>query len=190
MKQNQDLFCGELVRLAADESQLLAEKYAAWGNDSEYQRLLDSFPANLYSVKKRKEWVEKNFGEPNDNSFFFTIHALDDDRLLGEVELDGICWNQGDSLVGIGLGEREAWGKGYGTDAMRLILRFAFCELNLRRVTLNVFEYNPRAIRSYEKVGFKVEGRVKRWLHREGRRWDLIYMGILREEWEARYANT
>jgi RimJ/RimL family protein N-acetyltransferase len=91
----------------------------------------------------------------------------------------------GDAFVGIGIGDRELWGKGYGTEAMKLMLRFAFQELNLRRVSLNTFEYNPRAVHSYEKAGFVHEGCERDWLHREGRRWDLIYMGILREEWLA-----
>jgi RimJ/RimL family protein N-acetyltransferase len=66
---------------------------------------------------------------------------------------------------------------------MRVILRYAFTEMNLQRITLGVFEYNPRAIRSYEKAGFKVEGILRQYLHREGRYWDEIMMGILREEW-------
>ena len=85
----------------------------------------------------------------------FAIRTLDDDRIIGEIGLDGIRWTHGDCFVGIGLGEREFWGKGYGTDAMKIILRYAFTELNLRRVTLDVFEYNPRGVRSYEKVGFR-----------------------------------
>ncbi len=85
--------------------------------------------------------------------------------------------------MGIGLGERENWGKGYGTDAMKIILRYAFTELNLRRVTLDVFEYNQRGVRSYEKAGFVIEGRVRGMILREGRRWDVIFMGILREDW-------
>lgn len=85
--------------------------------------------------------------------------------------------------MGIGIGEREYWSKGYGTDAMNVILRFAFDELNLYRISLNVFEYNQRAIRSYEKVGFVVEGREREFLRRGGRRWDMIFMGLLREEW-------
>jgi RimJ/RimL family protein N-acetyltransferase len=69
---------------------------------------------------------------------------------------------------------------------MQVILRYAFQELNLRRVSLDTFEYNPRAIRSYEKAGFVHEGRVRKFLLREGRRWDMLFMGILREEWLAR----
>ncbi|MFM8321349.1 MAG: GNAT family N-acetyltransferase [Chloroflexota bacterium] len=68
---------------------------------------------------------------------------------------------------------------------MRVLLRYAFQELPLNRVTLNVFEYNPRAVRSYEKAGFRVEGRVRGGLNRDGKRYDMIYMGILRAEWEA-----
>ena len=109
--------------------------------------------------------------------------ALEDDRLIGYIGLEGDIFPHGEAFVGIGIGERELWGKGYGTDAMKVILRYAFQELNLRRVSLDTFEYNPRAIRSYEKAGFVHEGRAEDFLYREGRRWDLIFMGILREEW-------
>lgn len=68
-------------------------------------------------------------------------------------------------------------------DAMRLILGYAFHELNLHRVTLGVFEYIERARRSYEKVVFTIEGRVRGDMLRQGKRWDVFIMGILREEW-------
>ncbi len=86
--------------------------------------------------------------------------------------------------MGISIGEKEYWGKGYGTDAMRVVLRYAFTELNLHRVSLTVFEYNPRAIRSYEKAGFTLEGREREAVFRSGKRTDMIYMGVLREDWE------
>ena len=68
---------------------------------------------------------------------------------------------------------------------MNILLRYAFTELNLWRVSLGVFEYNPRAIRSYEKVGFQHEGRSRKHLNHEGKRWDIFFMGILRDEWLA-----
>ncbi len=92
--------------------------------------------------------------------------------------------------MGIGIGERDYWGRGYGTDAMQVLLRYAFDELNLHRVSLGVFEYNTRAIRAYEKAGFVVEGRGPQELHRDGRRWDMIFMGILREEWQRARADA
>jgi RimJ/RimL family protein N-acetyltransferase len=85
--------------------------------------------------------------------------------------------------VGLSIGKREDWGQGYGTEMMRLLLQFAFMEINLRRVTLAVFDYNPRAIRAYEKAGFRHEGRIRQFLHKEGQRWDMLFMGVLREEW-------
>lgn len=141
----------------------------------------------MFSVKTIQAWIEKDLDVDSKTieSFFFAIHALDSDQLLGFVSLFGINWNHGDTWVGIGLGEREHWGKGYGTDAMRVILRYAFSELNLHRVTLGVFEYNPRAIRSYEKSGFRHEGRIRKHLLKDSKRWDVLQMGVLREEWLA-----
>jgi RimJ/RimL family protein N-acetyltransferase len=179
-----DLFKGELVRLTAADLDVAAEAFARWSLDSEYYRLLDSDPCHLWSKNKTREWLEKHLFNEKPDMYSFLIRTLDGDCLIGEIGLDGIKYTHGDAFVGIGLGEREFWGKGYGTDAMRVLLRFAFTELNLRRVSLDVFEYNPRAVRSYEKVGFVVEGRMRGMLEREGKRWDLVFMGILREEWE------
>jgi RimJ/RimL family protein N-acetyltransferase len=94
-------------------------------------------------------------------------------------------WAHGEGWVGIGIGERAYWGNGYGTEAMCLLLRFAFAELNLQRVSLGVYAYNPRALRSYEKAGFRHEGVVRADCRRDGQRWDSVFMGILREEWRT-----
>jgi len=93
-------------------------------------------------------------------------------------------WNNGDVYVGIGIGDRDDWSKGYGTDAMKLAVRYAFLELNLHRVTLGVFEHNPRARRAYEKAGFVLEGRMRGDCLRDGQRSNTLWMGILRKEWE------
>ncbi len=177
----QDIFRGELVRLAAMNPEELGPLLSRWDRDSQRIRLLDSDPSILFSEKIRKEWVEKQIEK--EIFYGFTIRPLADDRVVGELGLGGLRWNHGDAFVGIGLGDRADWNKGYGTDAMHLILRYAFLELNLHRVSLGVFEYNPRAMRSYEKAGFKPEGRMRGTLHRDGRRWDDIFMGVLRSEW-------
>jgi len=180
-----DLFRGELVRLAAGDPQVMAETFSRWQRDSEYWRLLASEAAFTHSTRVIKAWIEKDFEQDPSPSSMFLIRTLKDDRLIGEIGLDPMRNGHGDTFVGIGIGEREYWGKGYGTDAMRIVLRYAFTELNLHRVSLDVFEYNPRAMRSYEKAGFKHEGRARGVLERAGRRWDLIFMGILRQEYLA-----
>jgi RimJ/RimL family protein N-acetyltransferase len=183
-KMKNDFLSGALVRLSAINSTTDAKAFSDWSRDSEYSRLSDAGVTRMWNVKQVTEHVEKELEGESPTQYAFSIRALADDHLLGEVDLSGINWASGESIVGIGIGDRNDWGKGYGTDAMRVILRFAFMELNLHRVFLNTFEYNPRAIRSYEKCGFKIEGRQRGALNRDGRRWDLIYMGILREEWE------
>lgn len=185
-----DFLSGALVRLAADDPQTMSEALSRWGRDSEYWRLLDADPARLYSVKATREWLEQEQSREPSSNCIFSIYTLEDNRLIGETGLDGIVWNHAESFLGISLGEKGDWGKGYGTDAIRILLRYAFTELNLYRVSLDVFEYNPRAIRSYEKVGFKVEGRVRQFLNRDGKRWDMIFMGLLRDEWLKQAVKT
>ena len=179
-----NLLHGQLVRLAAADSETDAETLARWSRDSEYQRLLDSEAFVPRSVKQVKQGIAEWLEHERPDSFGFMIRTLADDRLIGFIGLGGINWNNGDGFIGIGIGETELWGKGYGMDAMRVLLRFAFDELNLHRVSLSVYAYNPRAIRSYEKVGFKIEGRARRVANRDGQRSDEVFMGILREEWE------
>ncbi|MGE5251478.1 MAG: GNAT family N-acetyltransferase [Bacteroidota bacterium] len=181
------LLKGRLVRLSAMDAEEMSKYFAAWNRDSELMRLMDSGPSVPHSAKKSKEWLEKQLNELGQARYWFTIRALEDGCLLGDIELEITDWNRREAFVGLGIGPSEFRGKGYGTEAMQLALEYAFLELNLNRVTLNVFEYNPRAVRSYEKAGFRHEGRMREALFREGRRWDLIYMGILRQEWMEKY---
>jgi len=178
-----DVFTGKLVRLSAVDPEEMSKAFTRWNRDSEYTRLLMMSAQPLSSAKAIQKWMEKEFEEVPPTDFFFTIRTLDENKLLGGLGLNVISWAAREAFIGIFIGEREYWGRGYGTDAMSVILRYAFTELNLWRVSLGVFEYNPRAIRSYEKVGFQHEGRMRKYLNHEGKRWDILYMGILREEW-------
>ena len=177
-----DLFRGKLVRLTAEEPETLAKTQVLWQRDSEYRRLLNSDPTDMSSEKKIKERSEKHVEDDKPGRYPFSIRTLSDDRLIGFIGL----WSDlihGDGWVGIGIGEREHWGKGYGTDAMRLILQYAFTEVCLQRVSLALHAYNERGLKSYEKAGFRIEGRTRSDQHREGKRTDTLWMGILREEW-------
>jgi RimJ/RimL family protein N-acetyltransferase len=184
-----DIYRGELVRLAIESPEVLAKAFARWSRDTEYHRLADSDPSQLWSENKLKEWIEKDFEKDSMESVRFSIRTLSGDQFIGEMSL-WFNWQHGDAWIGIVIGEREFWGKGYGTDAMRLIVQYGFLEANLRRVSLALHSYNPRALKSYEKVGFKMEGTVRGETLREGRRTDTYFMGILREEWMALYGGA
>ncbi len=177
---NEDLLTGNLVRLVAMDVEEDARLISEWDRDSEFQRLLKSESASRYNPKQVREFFEKEL----DSMHFYMIQRLEDNRKIGLIDLNGFDWVSRNVWVGIGIGEREYWGKGYGTDAMKVILRYAFTVLNLHRVTLNVFDFNQRGYSSYIKCGFKEEGRLPGALLKAGRRCDLIYMGILRSEWE------
>lgn len=179
------LFTGKLLRMTAQDPALLGKASSRWARNSEYMRLLDDGPSQLWSAKKRQEWREKDMDDEKSDFFIFDLVTLAEDRLIGFFGLFLDNDTQGDYWLGIGIGEAEYWGKGYGSDALRLALRYAFQELNTHRVSLGVFEYNPRAIRAYEKAGFRHEGRMRQEMLRGGKRWDGLLMGILRREWDA-----
>ena len=178
-----DLFRGQLVRLTMEEPEFLAKHQARWQRDTEFHRLASSRPAEMFSAKKIQqrgdELVENDFKPQH---YPFSIRALDGDRLIGFLNL-WLNLIHSEAWLGIGIGEREFWGKGYGTDALKLGLQYAFTELGAQRVSLGVYEYNPRARRAYEKVGFRLEGRTRQDALRDGTRYDSLWMGILREEW-------
>ncbi len=179
-----DLFRGGLVRLCCESPETLSALDAGWERDSEYHRLADGEPAVLRSVKKTREQLEERIGKLEDDYYFFSIRTLAEDALIG-VTMIRVGWVNADGIIGIAIGDRDRWGKGFGTDAIRLLVQYAFMELNLRRVTLGVNAYNTRAIRSYEKVGFVNEGVTRGDVYRENQRYDSLTMGLLREQWLA-----
>ena len=179
-----DLFTGKLVRLAAPGEDEKAA-FARWSADPDYLRHLDDDPARPMAA----EHVTLPRKEDAGHSFEFRIRTLAENRLIGFVALFNLKWNNGACTLAIGIGEPDFRGKGYGTDALNLALGFAFRELNLHRVGLTVISYNARAIRAYERVGFVREGLRREAIHRDGRRYDEIVMGVLRREWEERVSH-
>lgn len=111
------------------------------------------------------------------------IHIRATGRLIGSCAFSQLDPDNGSVLYHITIGEKDAWGQGYGTDATRLMLEHAFATLGLHRVALSVFAFNERAIRSYRKVGFAIEGRAREAIWRDGHYWDELQMSILADEW-------
>lgn len=171
------LFHGQFVRLSSCRPED-AVMLAAWSEDADYLRDVDTD----FAVPSTAESFQKPTCRSS-NGIEFHLRTLENDTFIGFVALHGIEWNNQCGLLAVGIGEPEFRNKGYGTDALRLILRYAFDELNLNRVGLDVISYNVRAIRTYEKVGFKVEGRMREAVLRDGEKHDRIIMGILRNEY-------
>jgi RimJ/RimL family protein N-acetyltransferase len=170
---------GELVYLRALEKSDL-EACLRWMNDPEVTQyiLMGRKPMN---ATREGEWIAEQYR--NDADVVFAICKKVGDEHIGNCGLNEINWVDRFATTGIAIGEKSCWGKGYGTDAMRLVLRYAFEILNLRRVELAVFDFNERAIRSYKKLGFVEEGRLVERRYKNGRYIDEILMAISREAW-------
>ncbi len=164
-----------------------ARDISEWEHDTEFLRLLDASPAQARSIEQIVNWLDTDNKSRND--FLFGIRLLENDELIGWAELDGVQWTHQTASVGIGIGNRIYWSQGFGGEAMQIILRFAFDELNLHSIHLTVFSYNARAIRLYEKLGFTHEGTYRECLQRDGQRYDMLLYGLLRPEWEAQQVN-
>lgn len=177
------LLVGALVRLAPVDVEIVGDLYPRWRTDTEYWRLLDGGPPILISPKQARDRAEEFKPNP---VFQFHIRRIEDDKPIGFLNV-WTDWPARDAWIGIGIGEREERGKGYGSEAMQLALRFGFGELELERMTLMLWADNLRALKSYQKAGFVIEGTTREEGLRDGRRWDGLVMGILRAEWLAKY---
>lgn len=180
------LFESPDLRLGPIDHEKDPEIESKWTHDSEFMRLMETAPARPLSaamVKKQYEKLEKQV-EEDKNLFYFTIRARADDRLIGRAALQWIEWSNGNGFLRIGIGAPEDRRKGYGTQALRMLLRFAFAELNLFRLSAIVPEYNDGAIALLQKFGFVQEVCRRKSLERDGRRWDLYVFGLLKEEWQ------
>ena len=172
---------GEKVELGAVEREYLP-KYVEWLNDWEVSQYLMPGVPFITSLESEAEWFEHLRQRRDD--FIFAILALPEKRLIGNCGLHNLDWKNRKGVLGIFIGDKDYWGKGYGTDATRTLLRFAFEQMGLNRVELDVYDFNPRAIRAYEKAGFRRDGVRREALYRDGEFHDIYLMGIVRADWE------
>jgi ribosomal-protein-alanine N-acetyltransferase len=159
-----------------------APLFVPWVNDSEVTRTLEALyrPINLQT---EVDFLERMYKSEHD--VVFGIAVKETDTLIGITGLHRMDFKNRRLIFGIFIGEKGAWGKGYGTEATALITGYAFETLNMNRVGLEVYEDNKRGIKAYERVGFKREGILRQMMYREGRYWNVVIMSILREEWET-----
>ena len=129
------------------------------------------------------EWVQQTRSSKTDK--VLGIVDLADGQLVGTVGLHAINRRDSHAMYGISIGERERWGRGLGTAAGMLICDYAFNSLNLNRLHLTVLDYNQRGLKSYERIGFTLEGTLRKHIFKAGDYRDLTYMGLLAAEFNT-----
>ncbi len=156
--------------------------YARWYGDEEIWHLTSwsAEPMQWAAVERLFEDRKKS---PGDDSF--AIHREDEEEPIGVISLTNISETKASAELSVIVGDEKDRDKGLGTEAIRVLLRYAFEDLELERVGLSVFEFNELAISAYEKLGFRREGRLRRAIRRDGEFYDAILMRLLATEWRA-----
>jgi len=176
------LIRGEKVFLRPPERSDLST-FVRWFADADMSSLLGNRAP--FSEAGEEQWFNRMTENQGKDGYNFVMCRLEDGMPFGTISLMRIDRDNGGAGVGIAIGEKSLWGHGYGTDAMRALIDFGFGEVRLERIWLDVYDFNERARRSYEKAGFVVEG-VQRHAHfSEGKYRDVLLMSILRDEWQA-----
>lgn len=171
------MIAGEHVILRAFERED-AERCYRWMNDPNIVRTLKSrYPI---AFQNEAEWLERAM-HPSPGERHFAIERRDDRTHIGNASIHDIDWVSRTAAFGLFVGEPSAWNRGFGSDAIRTLVRFAFEEMNLRKLRINVFEYNDRAKHVLEAQGFVQEGRLRGEFYREGAYHDLLILSIFRD---------
>lgn len=138
-----------------------------------------------YSALKERAWYEKHAAGDSETEYQFGIVLTEDDHYIGNTSLFDVNWRNRQAEVGILIGEEDDRGKGYGSEALRLLLAFAFDHLGLHRVWLRVFAENDRAIKAYQRTGFKQEGVTRDDEFYDGAFHDTFVMSVLEHEFRS-----
>ena len=170
------MILGERVYLRAVELTDL-DSCVRWMNDAEVTGFLAT---GVFPISRLAEqgWLERAARAESPTNRNFAVCLIDGDRHIGNAGLHSIDWLSGVAELGIMIGEKDCWNQGYGTDVVRTLTTFAFRQAHLRKVFLRVFSHNQRAIRCYEKCGFRHEGRLSAQVFKDGRYVDEILMGL------------
>lgn len=176
---------GKAVRLRSVELSDIEELVKGW-NNLELRNLVGAASLGPTSRGEEEEWIKNTWKERQERrSFVFAIEEISNKKLLGTVSLFNCDWINRSAVLGIAIYGPENWGKGYGSEAVRLVLDFAFKILNFNRVELETFDFNERAQRSFRKVGLKEVGRKRKARFIDGSYRDVIVMDVLKNEWTS-----
>lgn len=175
---------GTVVNLRAPDLADL-ERNHRWINDRDVTKYLGGTARYAMSMAAEEAWMRTLCSQQMSYERVFFAIETKDGRHIGNTNLFNSSPEVRLAELGIMIGDKEYWNRGYGTDAMLTLVRFGFEQMNLHRIALGVFAFNDRAQAVYRKVGFVEEGRERDAYYQDGRYWDVLRMSILREEWDA-----
>ena len=173
---------GEKVRLRAIEREDILTWWT-FNNDLEVELAGGGDPPYPQSIARLQAEFETDASRGGRDGPRFAIEA--DGRMIGQCALYNMEPVARTALIGIAIGDKNYWGQGYGRDAIRVLVAYGFRMLNLHRIWLDVQGRNARAQRAYRACGFVEEGRLRSHVWNNGQHDDLIYLGLLRTDWEA-----
>ena len=175
---------GERIRFRHVEREDLPT-FVRWVNDPEVRAGIAMYLP--MSMASEEMWFDNMLKRPPDEQpLGIEIQDGEEWRIIGNCAYFKIEQINRVGEVGIMIGEKTEWNKGYGTEAMQLLLKHGFETLNLNRVYLRVYATNARAIRAYEKFGFIIEGQQREAHYLEGKYIDVVMMSVLRSEWREK----
>ncbi len=157
------------------------ELYHKWRNDVEVMHSTNP-SLDVYPMEETKEFVDHVILGTHAAKSYIMVEK-GNEIPIGIVSLINIDYKNRNAECIIDIGEKEYWGKGYGSEGLKLLLDYVFYEMNLHRVYLKVFSFNDKAIHLYTKIGFQQEGSSRQSLFRDGEWHDIIHMGILQNEY-------
>jgi RimJ/RimL family protein N-acetyltransferase len=179
------LFIGDHIALGPIDHEKDPAIESRWTHNSQFIRMFGmdpTMPRSAAEIKKSYEEIEKSQEEKHD-LFYFAIRLREDDRLIGFGKIYWIMWVNSYGWIQLGIGDPNDRQRGFGSEALGLLLRFAFSELNLYRLSALIPAYNQAAIGLFHKLGFVDEVRRRLALERDGQRWDMLELGLLANEW-------
>jgi len=181
------LFESSRVRLSSMTKED-TEIYHKWRNDVEVMHSTNP-SLDVYPMEATKEFVDHVILGTNAAKSYIMVEK-GNEIPIGIVALINIDYKNRNAECIIDIGEKEYWGKGFGSEGLKLLLDYVFYEMNLHRVSLKVFSFNDRALRLYTKIGFQQEGSSRQSLFRDGEWHDIIHMGLLQNEYFEKQVKT
>lgn len=170
------MYYGDKVCLRAYREDDIA-KATNFVNDKELKKFLVTTIPFPITIWEEESWVKSQISN-NNGTYNFAIDDIKSNKYIGGCGIHSVDWLSRVATVGIMIGDKEYWGKGYGTDAMKVLIKFLFDDMNINKIRLSTFSFNERAIKSYKKCGFEIEGVLKEEIFKDGKYYDDIIMSI------------